>query len=91
MSSGTFQQGPSPTNRTHFYKGQENTEKQMKYLVIVSALLLGACGTMNAAIDGTQAMVNNTLGGVGNTVADITVAVGQDVKGVVDSGKQDKE
>jgi starvation-inducible outer membrane lipoprotein len=63
----------------------------MKYLVIVSALLLGACGTMNAAIDGTQDMVNNTLGGVGNTVADITVAVGQDVKGVVDSGKQDKE
>ena len=42
-------------------------------------------------IDGTQAMVNNTLGGVGNTVADITVAVGQDVKGVVDSGKKDKE
>jgi len=63
----------------------------MKYLVIVSALLLGACGTMNAAIDGTQAMVNNTLGGVGNTVADITVAVGQDVKGVVDSGKQEQE
>ena len=89
MSSGTFQQGPSPTNRTHFDQGQKNTEKQMKYLVIVSALLLGACGTMNAAIDGTQAMVNNTLGGVGNTVADITVAVGQDVKGVVDSGKQE--
>jgi hypothetical protein len=74
-----------------FDQGQDNTEKQMKYLVIVSALLLGACGTMNAAIDGTQDMVNNTLGGVGNTVADITVAVGQDVKGVVDSGKQDKE
>jgi hypothetical protein len=46
---------------------------------------------MNAAIDGTQEMVNNTLGGVGNTIADITVAVGQDVKGVVDSGKQNKE
>jgi hypothetical protein len=63
----------------------------MKYLIIVSALILGACGTMNAAIDGTQAMVNKTLGGVGNTVADIAVAAGQDVKGVVDSGKQEKE
>ena len=46
---------------------------------------------MNAAIDGTQTMVNNTLGGVGNTVADIAVAAGQDVKGAVDSGKQEKE
>jgi hypothetical protein len=63
----------------------------MKYLIIVSALLLGACGTMNAAIDGTQKMVNSTLGGVGNTVADIAVAAGQDVKGAVDSGKQEKE
>jgi predicted small secreted protein len=63
----------------------------MKYLILVSALLLGACGTMNAAIDGTQTMVNNTLGGVGNTVADIAVAAGQDVKNAVDSGKQEKE
>ena len=63
----------------------------MKYLIIVSTLLLGACGTMNAAIDGTQEMVNTTLGAVGNTVANITVAVGQDVKGVVNSGKQEKE
>ena len=90
MSSGTPARPFSYTSDT-FNQGQENTEKQMKYLIIVSALLLGACGTMNAAIDGTQAMVNNTLSGVGNTVADITVAVGQDVKGVVDSGKQDKE
>jgi hypothetical protein len=46
---------------------------------------------MNAAIDGTQKMVNSTLGGVGNTVADIAVAAGQDVKNAVDSGKQEKE
>ena len=62
----------------------------MKYLSLVSAvLLLSACGTMNAAIDGTQGIINNTLGGVGTAVADIAVAAGQDVKGAVDSGKQE--
>ena len=63
----------------------------MKYLILVSALLLGACGTMNAAIDGTQGIINNTLGGVGTAVADIAVAAGADVKGAGDSGKQEKE
>ena len=74
-----------------FYIGPSNTEKQMKYLILVSALLLGACGTMNAAIDGTQDIVNKTIGGVGTAVADIAVAAGQDVKGAVNSGKQEQE
>ena len=59
----------------------------MKYLILVSALLLGACGTMNAAIDGTQGIINTTLGAVGDGVADIAVAAGADVKGAVDTGK----
>tara|TARA_R110000764_G_scaffold13598_3_gene39309 strand:- start:373 stop:561 length:189 start_codon:yes stop_codon:yes gene_type:complete len=59
----------------------------MKYLILVSALLLGACGTMNAAIDGTQGIINTTLGAVGDGVADIAVAAGADVRGAVDTGK----
>ena len=50
----------------------------MKYLILVSALLLlSACGTMNAAIDGTQGIINGTLGGVGTAVADIAPQLGQ--------------
>lgn len=60
----------------------------MKYLILVSALLLlSACGTMNAAIDGTQGIINTTLGAVGDGVADIAVAAGADVRGAVDTGK----
>jgi|TARA_R110000765_G_scaffold184021_1_gene289816 uncharacterized lipoprotein YajG len=63
-------------------------ETLMKYLIIVSALLLlSACGTMNAAIDGTQGIINTTLGAVGDGVADIAVAAGADVRGAVDTGK----
>jgi NADPH:quinone reductase-like Zn-dependent oxidoreductase len=60
----------------------------MKYLILVSALLLGACGTMNAAIDGTQGIINGTLGGVGTAVADIATAAGADVSEAVSQTKE---
>ena len=63
-------------------------EYTMKYLILVSALLLGACGTMNAAIDGTQGIINGTLGGVGTAVADIATAAGADVSGAVSKSKE---
>jgi|TARA_R110000764_G_scaffold10079_1_gene31369 uncharacterized lipoprotein YajG len=80
---------------THRSSGRKTTlgntkqkETLMKYLILVSALLLlSACGTMNAAIDGTQGIINTTLGAVGDGVADIAVAAGADVRGAVDTGK----
>jgi NADPH:quinone reductase-like Zn-dependent oxidoreductase len=43
---------------------------------------------MNAAIDGTQGIINGTLGGVGTAVADIATAAGADVSGAVSKSKE---
>jgi hypothetical protein len=54
----------------------------MKYLIIVATiLLLGACGTMNAAIDGTQGIINGTLESVGTGLQGMAVAAGEDISG----------
>jgi len=53
----------------------------MKYLILVPALLLGACGTMNAAIDGTQGIINGTLESVGTGLQGMAVAAGEDISG----------
>lgn len=61
----------------------ESHEKEnlMKYLVIVSALLLGACGTLNAGIDGVQGIANSSLGAIGTGLQGIAVAAGEDISG----------
>tara|TARA_R110000737_G_scaffold240150_1_gene251950 strand:+ start:292 stop:468 length:177 start_codon:yes stop_codon:yes gene_type:complete len=53
----------------------------MKYLILVSTLLLGACGTLNAGIDGVQGIVNSSLEAVGTGLQGIAVAAGEDISG----------
>tara|TARA_B110000858_G_scaffold14384_1_gene14519 strand:- start:103 stop:369 length:267 start_codon:yes stop_codon:yes gene_type:complete len=84
VSRGTYRS----SGREATFGNTKQKETLMKYLILVSALLLGACGTMNAAIDGTQGIINGTLGGVGTAVADIATAAGADVSGAVSKSKE---
>tara|TARA_R110002074_G_scaffold212023_1_gene381508 strand:+ start:613 stop:879 length:267 start_codon:yes stop_codon:yes gene_type:complete len=84
VSRGTY----CSSGREATFGNTKQKETLMKYLILVSALLLGACGTMNAAIDGTQGIINGTLGGVGTAVADIATAAGADVSGAVSKSKE---
>tara|TARA_B110000977_G_C10901435_1_gene425445 strand:+ start:341 stop:610 length:270 start_codon:yes stop_codon:yes gene_type:complete len=85
VSRGTY----CSSGRETTFGNTKQKETLMKYLILVSALLLlSACGTMNAAIDGTQGIINGTLGGVGTAVADIATAAGADVSGAVSKSKE---
>jgi len=55
----------------------------MKLLVAISALCLVGCSTFNAAVDGAQDVVNETVGAVGGGIAGITQAAGNDVSDTV--------
>lgn len=60
----------------------------MKLVAIIATLILAGCSTFNAAVDGSQNLVNKTVQATGEGVAGVTEAVGKDVTRVVDNTAQ---
>jgi len=59
----------------------------MKYLLLSLTLVaLMGCQTFNAAVDGGQNIVNETIAATGSAAADITQAVGADVTDTITYG-----
>ena len=48
----------------------------MKYLLVLSALILTACNTFNGAIDGSQQIVDSTIDSAQSMVSDTAKGIG---------------